>query len=131
MAGCGTQGAALGFGGYTPPASASAATEEYDGSTWTTSPGSLGTARYRIAGCGTQGAALGFGGYTTTQVANTESYDGSSWTTASNLAVARARIAGAGTLAAGLAIGGYPDQTSTEEFGAATSAANIVTVTTS
>jgi hypothetical protein len=36
MQGAGTQTAALGAGGYTyPPATNSAATEEYDGSTWT------------------------------------------------------------------------------------------------
>jgi hypothetical protein len=33
-----------------------AATEEYDGSTWTTSPGSLNTAREGLAGAGTQTA---------------------------------------------------------------------------
>jgi hypothetical protein len=37
------------------------ATEEYDGSTWTTSPGSINTARY-LAGAGTQTSALAFGG---------------------------------------------------------------------
>jgi hypothetical protein len=38
------------------------ATEEYDGSTWTTSPGSLNTARLNLAGAGTQTSALAFGG---------------------------------------------------------------------
>jgi hypothetical protein len=33
LAGAGTQTAALAFGGYTPPDTG--ATEEYDGSTWT------------------------------------------------------------------------------------------------
>jgi hypothetical protein len=37
------------------------ATEEYNGSTWTSS-GSLGTARYGLGGAGTQTAALAFGG---------------------------------------------------------------------
>jgi hypothetical protein len=40
------------------------ATEEYDGSTWTSNPGSLNTARYGLAGAGTQTAALAFGGTT-------------------------------------------------------------------
>jgi hypothetical protein len=40
LAGCGTQTAALAFGGTTP----TGATEEYDGTTWT-SGGSLNTAR--------------------------------------------------------------------------------------
>jgi hypothetical protein len=40
------------------------ATEEYDGSTWTTNPGSLNTARRTaLAGAGTQTAGLAFGGY--------------------------------------------------------------------
>jgi hypothetical protein len=41
------------------------ATEEYDGTTWTTSPASLNTARNYLAGAGTQTAALAFGGYST------------------------------------------------------------------
>jgi hypothetical protein len=43
----------------------SGATEEYDGSTWTTSPASLATAR-NLGGAGTQTAALAFGGYSPT-----------------------------------------------------------------
>jgi hypothetical protein len=42
----------------------SAATEEYDGSTWTTITPGLNTAREGLAGAGTQTAALAFGGYT-------------------------------------------------------------------
>jgi hypothetical protein len=42
LAGAGTQTAALAFGGSGP----TGATEEYDGTSWTTSPGSLNTARY-------------------------------------------------------------------------------------
>jgi hypothetical protein len=38
------------------------ATEEYDGATWTTVLGSMGTARAILAGCGIQTAALAFGG---------------------------------------------------------------------
>jgi hypothetical protein len=55
--------AALAFGGYGP--AYSAATEEYDGTTWATSPGSLNTARLALAGAGTQTAALAFGGTAT------------------------------------------------------------------
>jgi hypothetical protein len=40
-------------------AATSAATEEYDGSTWT-SVNSLNTARFGLGGAGTQTAALGF-----------------------------------------------------------------------
>jgi hypothetical protein len=43
LASAGTQTAALAFGGNLPPNTG--ATEEYDGTNWTTSPGSLNTAR--------------------------------------------------------------------------------------
>jgi hypothetical protein len=43
-----------------PPATG--ATEEYDGSTWTSNPTGLNTARHALAGCGTQTAGLAFGG---------------------------------------------------------------------
>jgi hypothetical protein len=81
LAGCGTQTAALAFGGDTGPPTASA-TEEYDGSTWTTSPPGLNTAREHLGGAGTQTAGLAFGGYTgTANTGATEEYDGSTWTT--------------------------------------------------
>jgi hypothetical protein len=43
LGGAGIQTAALGFGGQSP--ANTAATEEYDGTSWTTSPANLGTAR--------------------------------------------------------------------------------------
>jgi hypothetical protein len=43
LAGCGTQTAALAFGGESP--APTGATEEYDGSTWTSNPTGLNTAR--------------------------------------------------------------------------------------
>jgi hypothetical protein len=49
LAGCGTQTAALAFGGSLP--GNTGATEEYDGTSWTTNPGSLNTARWLLAGC--------------------------------------------------------------------------------
>jgi hypothetical protein len=58
------------------------ATEEYNGSTWTsTSTGSLNTARLNLAGAGTQTSALAFGGNNPTVSVATELYDGSAWTT--------------------------------------------------
>ena len=71
LAGCGTQTAALGFGG-TPPITG--ATEEYDGTNWTSNPTGLNTARESLAGVGTQTAALGFGGYITAVTGATEEY---------------------------------------------------------
>jgi hypothetical protein len=46
--------------------SSNRSTEEYNGTSWTTSPGSLNTARRSLAGAGTQTAALAFGGYDST-----------------------------------------------------------------
>jgi hypothetical protein len=48
-------------GGYGPSASVTGATEEYDGTSWT-SGGTLDTARYGAGGSGTQTAGLAFGG---------------------------------------------------------------------
>jgi hypothetical protein len=62
LGGVGTQTAGLAFGGATTPPN-TGATEEYDGSTWTSNPTGLNTARYQLAGAGTQTAALAFGGY--------------------------------------------------------------------
>jgi hypothetical protein len=60
LAGAGTQTAALAFGGQPP---VTAATEEYNGASWTSS-NPLNTARLVLAGAGTQTAALAFGGAT-------------------------------------------------------------------
>jgi hypothetical protein len=59
----------LAFGGYTGTAN-TGATEEYDGTSWATSPGSMNTARAELAGAGIQTAALGFGGNTGTLSSN-------------------------------------------------------------
>jgi hypothetical protein len=85
LAGAGTQTAALAFGG-TP---LTAATEEYDGATWTTSPPGLNTARNLLAGAGTQTAGLAFGGSPTSPnpsatTGATEEYNGTTWTTSGN-----------------------------------------------
>jgi hypothetical protein len=53
----------LAFGGN-PGTGNTGATEEYDGTTWATSPASLSTAREALGGAGTQAAALAFGGGT-------------------------------------------------------------------
>jgi hypothetical protein len=104
LAGCGTQTAGLGFGGYGP--GALNATEEYDGSAWT-GGGNLGTARYALAGAGIQTAALALE-VNHHSTGATEEYDGSTWTTGGSLNTARTRLAGAGTQTAGLAFGGHP-----------------------
>jgi hypothetical protein len=60
LAGAGTQTAGLAFGGEVPPNTG--ATEEYNGSAWTTVPPGLNTVRGALGGAGTQTAALAFGG---------------------------------------------------------------------
>jgi hypothetical protein len=49
LAGAGIQTAALAFGGYGPPITA--ATEEYDGTSWTSSPASLAYSKKQISRC--------------------------------------------------------------------------------
>jgi len=58
-AGCGTQTAALSFGGQPGPHTAQ--TEGYDGTVWSTRP-SMATARSALGGSGTQTAGLAAGG---------------------------------------------------------------------
>jgi hypothetical protein len=78
--GAGIQTAALGFGGNTGPALIHyKATEQYDGTSWTTLPGTLATARDtgKYGPVGTQSSALYFGGYTgTVYTAATEEWNG-------------------------------------------------------
>jgi hypothetical protein len=115
LGGCGTQTAALAFGGNVLRASPdiTSSTEEFNGSTWTNNPTGLNTARSSLAGAGIQTAALAFGGDPGTA---TESYDGSTWTTVSPLNTGRFGLAGAGTQASAIAMGGGPASTSTETW---------------
>ena len=127
LAGCGTQTAALAFGG-----GPGTATEEYDGSAWTAG-GNLGTARYSLAGAGIQTAGLAFGGGTPTIVGATEAYNGSSWTAGGTLNTARSDLAGCGTQTAALGFGGGTPTVAvavTEEYTAAgTQVTRTVTAT--
>jgi hypothetical protein len=102
LAGAGTQTAGLAFGGQPP---ATAATEEYNGTSWT-SVNSMNTARSELAGAGIQTAALAFGGSPPITGA-TEEYDGTSWATSpGSLNTARYILGGAGIQTAALAFGG-------------------------
>jgi hypothetical protein len=95
-----------------------AATEEYNGTSWATSPGSLNTARRNLAGAGTQTAALGFGGAVPVLYTATEEYNGSSWTSVNPMNTARYNLGGVGIQTAALAFGGAtpPGTTATEEY---------------
>jgi len=85
----GTQTAGVAAGGDT--GSVSAATEEYDGSSWTTSPGSMNTARKSLpaGGAGTLTAGITYGGNIPPVTGATETYDGSTWTAGAAMNIAR------------------------------------------
>jgi hypothetical protein len=61
LAGGGIQTSTLAFGGYTGTAY-TGVTEEYNGSTWTSSPASLATIRANLGGAGNTTLALAFAG---------------------------------------------------------------------
>ena len=77
LGGFGTQTAALGAGGSTPPQST--ATETWDGTNWTTSPATLGTATTSMSSAGTTSGGWIAGGYNPpgSVGANTEEYNSS------------------------------------------------------
>tara|TARA_Y100000004_G_scaffold123886_1_gene139281 strand:+ start:828 stop:1853 length:1026 start_codon:yes stop_codon:yes gene_type:complete len=96
------------------PPFATTATEEYNGSTWT-SVNSMTTARYAGGGAGTQTSGLAFGGNPDSTplpgpYSNaTEEYDGTNWTNGGNLNTARSRSFGGGENSnSAVAFGGQP-----------------------
>jgi hypothetical protein len=126
----GIQTNAVYFGGQTnPPPSNSAATETYDGTTWTTSPATLATGREALSGAGTGSAGLATGGSAPGVLANTEEFNVSTsvitagaWTAGGVLTTGRnlGNISG-GTQTASLAYAGYvsspaANSTSTESY---------------
>jgi len=104
----GDKTAGVTFGGQVPPGR-SDATEEYDGTSWT-SVTNTPAARRSYLVTGTQTASLLCGGQPPTPTANgdaeTYEYNGSSFTETSDINNQRDSAAGAGTQTAGLAIGG-------------------------
>ena len=115
----GIQTAAVATGGTTTPA-VTAVTEEYGGTSWTTT-GSLSQARLYFAGAGIESSGLAFGGSDapgTTKYTNTEEYGGASWTSGGALITATSASAGAGaTQTAALACGGAVPGTVATAFG--------------
>jgi WD40 repeat protein len=102
---CGTQTAALGFGGYTTSICYKL-TEEYDGRLGQLED-NIPVARFGQSAIGTQTAALG-GGLTAPTSNVTEEYDGTSWSIApGNLNTARRSAGGAGTQNFWFMFGGY------------------------
>ena len=115
LVGAGTQTAGLAAGGSVLPQQQ---VEEYNGASWTTSPGSLPSGTSQSMGAGLQTAAFYTGG--TPQLTATYEYDGSTWTAGGALNSGRANSMAAGTQTAGLIGFGYRDpfsnQNSTEEY---------------
>ncbi len=118
MGSFGVQTAALQFAGYGGPGAGPnpapggarinpAASNEYDGTNWTSS-GAYPAATNALAAAGTQTAGLGFAGNTGSVTNATAEYNGSSWTASNNLGTARDALGGAGIQTAALAIGGPP-----------------------
>ena len=133
----GTQTAALGFGGNTPPYSTlTDVSEEYNGTSWTAGGNYIASIRL-LSGAGTQTAALGFGGLnpavSPSVTGLTALYDGSSWTTSpASLSIAKYYATGVGTQTAALNSGGASATAvtaATEEFTGAT--LTVKTITTS
>ena len=107
MGSAGIQTAALAFGGYT--GSDSAASESYNGTSWTSTP-SLNTARSALSAgiVGTQTAALASFGYPSgSNSTATESWNGTSWTTVNSGNTARRALGGVGLQTAALSFGGF------------------------
>jgi hypothetical protein len=108
---------------------ATTATEEYDGSSWTTVTSKNGPSTPSGGGGGIQTAAVVFGANTIT-----ESYDGTSWTNQAPMSTGRSYLAGcAATSASALGFGGYSGgvQSATEEYTGSTATATASTLTTS
>jgi len=105
-AGAGTQTAALTFGGDIGGGN-TAATESYNGTSWTTLPASMNTARLWNMGLGGQTTGLCIGGYTgSADTTATEKWNGSAWTSSGGLNNARRVTTGFGSQTACIAADG-------------------------
>ena len=127
-AGAGLRNAALSFGG-SPDSDAS---EEYNGSVWSTS-NNMTTAMMFTAGAGYLTSALAFGGNSDQD--ETLKYDGTAWSETGNLILGRYTILGTGTQNAAIAATGFTPncspnfQNCTELFNGSTwsEAADVIT----
>jgi hypothetical protein len=110
--GCGTQTAAVTFGGFSyPPYIVHSATELYNGSSWTTAPNSMPSNYALMGSFGTQTAAVSCGGNTPSFLDKTFIWNGSSWTASGDMNTGRHGMGCAGTQTAGLLFSGNPDPT--------------------
>jgi len=116
-AGCGTQDSALIYAGFTsPPSTAYAQTEEWNGSTWT-EKGDLNVPFYYVdaGGLGTVTAALAHGGEGPSGGTGGETFNGTAWTEITNSNSNHIKAGGAGSSTAGLSIGSYPPTSPNEQ----------------
>ena len=134
--GAGTQTACLAIGGDTSDGpTSSTQVDSYDGSSFSTLPGTLGSPKSSGGGAGTQTAAVTFGGITNpngTTTNTTFTFDGSTWSAAPNMAQTKFHwSAGGGTASAAIGAGGNPPNTTnnTEEFTNVTTARSVDTST--
>ena len=107
--GVGTQTAASSIGGSNFPGGypRSAKVQNYDGTTWTTSPTDINSARSTAATGGTQTAAIIAGGFDpSVRVAKTEEYNGTTWSEVNDLNTGRAGLYGVGNQTAMIAASG-------------------------
>ena len=117
LGGAGIQTAALAFGGNLFPTSLQSATEEYNGSTWTSSsPLITARASVNLGVAGTQTSALAIGGESPPRIANTELYNGTSWATDANYPVGMSGLASGGTTSAMFGAAGYPGTNTSNEY---------------
>ena len=100
----GTQSSMIAIGGHGP---VNGACFIYDGSCWTTSPASLGTARHQGGGGGASSTSAIYAGGTPGYQAVSETWNGSVWTEGNNLNVARYSMTGFGIVTEALVCAGY------------------------
>jgi hypothetical protein len=136
MDGVGNETSAVLFGGTSPsdPAGARSNTSyDYNGSAWTANNNMNNNHAGQHFASGTVTDALvGGGGSPYPAAAVSETYDGTTFVTNASLATAGQRGGKGTTSAAAFAVGGHPPYlASTEEYTAASTAANVKTITTS
>ena len=96
-------------------ASPGANVEDWNGTSWSSNPHSLNSARQFPGGDGpSNDSALMVGGEPSPNSAKTEIYNGSSWTEVNDLNDGRNQLAAVGTTTAALAVGGSPNNQSAE-----------------
>ena len=123
MGAAGSQTAGVIYGGYvSTPVGNVDVTEEYDGTSWTTSPGTLYEDIAQMASFGTLTTAVMAGGYNYKASppkarAVTQEYNGTTWASnpspSGDLGAAIYDNSGAGTQTAGLSVGGNPGSVTT------------------